>query len=497
MTSAVADHDVESNAWRDIRLPGWVDPEVVFLALFGHRDHAFWLDGGAGARAGVSYLGAPGADDRIIEVSSDGAGTRVRTGGSGAVTLDGRDVFDYLAASLDDAAPGSPGFGSPPPGFVGGWVGWFGYELGAREVGSPTRRSPYPDAAFMFVDRVVVFDHEAHAVSLRVRSDARGADSWVDSMAGDIERLASTPRQRPAVGRPTIAVLHRSREDYLGMLRACRTAIDNGDAYQICLTNEMRVRTTDDPLEVYRRLRRTNPSHHGGFIRFGAMSLLSSSPEQFLRITPAGEVVTRPIKGTRARSVDPAVDDEQRRALLASEKERAENVMIVDLMRNDLARTAVVGSVSVPDLFRVESYANVHQLVSTVTATLGDGFTPLDVVRTTLPAGSMSGAPKRSAMTILDRLEGRPRGLYSGTFGYVGVDGSVDLAMIIRSIVLSGGEATLGVGGGITTLSVDADEFDETILKAEPLLRALNARLVDDGADEGADDGADDGKEPA
>jgi para-aminobenzoate synthetase component 1 len=470
---------------RDLPLDLWVEPEVVFTALFSGGAHSFWLDSGRGASTGLSYMGAPTATAPIVTYRVGDAGVEVRTGADSTPHRSTRDIFEVLADSTETSIHGSE-FHEPgahgSSGFVGGWVGWFGYELGSREVGSPSHRSPDPDAAFMFVERVVIFDHAAGMMTLRAGGDAADDNAWFSDTREAIARLAAnmgsvpSPDGDPAGGLRD-ARMHRSRAEYLELSRRCRAVIDDGDAYQICLTNEVEVETTEDPLEVYRRLRRRNPSHHGGMIRFEDVALLSSSPEQFLYVGTDRMVTTRPIKGTRPRSDDPCSDDAQRAELLASEKERAENVMIVDLMRNDLARTAVVGSTTVADLYRVESYANVHQLVSTVTARLADGRTALDVVRACLPAGSMSGAPKRSAMTWLDELEGRPRGLYAGAFGYIGADGSLDLAMTIRSIVMRPGRATLGVGGGITTLSNDAEEFDETLLKARPLLEALEAQV--------------------
>jgi para-aminobenzoate synthetase component 1 len=220
-------------------------------------------------------------------------------------------------------------------------------------------------------------------------------------------------------------------------------------------------------------VRASSPTHHGALIRIGGVSLLSASPERFLDIDPAGAVTTRPIKGTRPRSSEAAVDAELADELRASEKERAENLMIVDLMRNDLTRVCELGSVSVTELLEVESYAHVHQLVSTVRGQLEAGRSPIDAIEACFPAGSMTGAPKRRATELLDGLEQRARGLYAGAFGYVGLDGRVDLAMTIRTIVLDAAGATVGTGGGITALSVPSEELAEAKLKAAALLAAL------------------------
>jgi anthranilate/para-aminobenzoate synthase component I len=256
------------------------------------------------------------------------------------------------------------------------------------------------------------------------------------------------------------------------MIEACQAAIRAGDAYQLCLTNRVDVATDARPFDVYRRLRRISRATHGAFVRVDEVSVLSASPELFLHV--AGRVaVTRPVKGTRRRGRDAAEDRELARELAADEKERAENLMIVDLMRNDLARVATVGGVSVPELLEVETHRHVHQLVSTVRAELADGVDALDVVDACFPAGSMTGAPKVSAMGILHELERGPRGVYSGCLGRLGLDGSAELAMVIRTIVMRGGVASVGTGGGITALSIPPNELAETELKAAAPLAAL------------------------
>jgi para-aminobenzoate synthetase component 1 len=257
------------------------------------------------------------------------------------------------------------------------------------------------------------------------------------------------------------------------MVRACQAAIVEGEAYQLCLTTEVRVEVTPDPLAVYLAVRRSSATHHGALVRIDGVSLLSASPESFLTISSDGLIESKPIKGTRPRGQTDDTDAAMRAELLASEKERAENLMIVDLMRNDIGRVSEVGSVSVPSLLAVESYPHVHQLVSTVRGRLAPGLTAVDAVVACFPAGSMTGAPKLRATQLLEQIEQRARGIYSGVFGYFAADGSVDLAMVIRSIVLDGAGATIGTGGGITALSVADEELAEAKLKARALLAVL------------------------
>lgn len=443
-------------------LGSWADPAAAFCALYATARNSFWLDSGADAVTGQSVMGASDA------VAFDGARTPIletlRQGLAGA----------RLDVDLDSG---------PSGGFRLGWVGWLGYELRAATMGEPvTRRPRYPDAAFQFVDRAVVFDHDERSVTLLALGESWEGDlaEWRDATLHVLRSTLSA--FAPAIAPPRYSThdtveqhWRYSDDDYLRMIAECQAAIGAGEAYQLCLTTEVSVEVRPDPVEAYLVLRGSSPSHHGGLIRVGDVSLLSASPEQFLSVTPGGVVETRPIKGTRRRGVDGRDDEALRAELLASDKEQAENLMIVDLMRNDLSRVCATGSVTVPSLMAVESYPHVHQLVSTVRGRLRPGLDAVDAVNACFPAGSMAGAPKRSASRILDRLEGRPRGVYSGAFGYFGLDGRVDLAMVIRSIVLDPQGATIGTGGGITALSVPLEELDEVRLKAAALLAVLGA----------------------
>jgi anthranilate/para-aminobenzoate synthase component I len=516
-------------------IDGWVEPAAAFAALFAREPYAFWLDGNLDSMTddgGRSYLGVASPGARVALASVAEGVVRVRpVGVPGPGTVHRGGVLEFLRCDLAENATEETGTGesadagesagageSPDDGesadgggFRLGWVGWLGYEAGASASGAPVARSRFPDAALLFVDRALVFDHREHAVRL-LALEAQGAEpGGVDDWVGDIRSAlagvaaaaaaegtpaAAPTRAQPAPARaqpaPAQAAPAAQPEDgaaagarhvswrhgegrYLELIRECQAAIARGDAYQLCLTNEARIDTRPDPLATYLALRAASPTHHGGYLRFGDTALLSASPEQFLSVSPAGLVRTKPIKGTRPRGATVVRDLELRAELEASDKERAENVMIVDLMRNDVGRVAEVGSVEVRHLLAVESYAQVHQLVSTVEGRLAAGLTGVDAVAACFPAGSMTGAPKLSAMRILHGLEAGPRGVYSGCFGYFGLDGAVDLAMVIRSIVLDPKGASVGAGGGITALSVPEEELAEVRLKAAALLAVLGA----------------------
>ncbi|WP_166791227.1 aminodeoxychorismate synthase component I [Cryobacterium sp. Hh7] len=473
--NALLSRPADAVTCREIVLDFWADPELVFLTLLHAEETAFWLDSGVGAASGVSYLGLPSKLAPIV-TSSGPDDTILISGASTSEAFEG-SIFDLLR--LTTSTRGAAPVIDPADGLRIGWVGWLGYELGAKTVGSPRHASALPSAALMWADRIIAFDHRTSTMSLRVPAGSPLAEHWAREVQAILRSLVgSTVPPLPEAGKPRTASLRHTHAEYVDLVEQCRAAISEGDAYQICLTNEITIEDSLDPVQTYRRLRRLNPAHHGALIRFADFALLSSSPEQFLEVCPDGTMTTRPIKGTRPRGRTSEEDGRLIKELAGHHKEIAENVMIVDLMRNDLGRVAETGSVQVPDLLRVESYQNVHQLVSTISARIDPSLTWVDAVEACLPAGSMTGAPKHSAMSIIDRLEGGARGPYAGAFGYMGADGRVDLGVTIRSLVIGPTTTTIGTGGGITAWSVAEEEYEETLLKAAPLLAAASAVII-------------------
>ncbi|MBF4614807.1 anthranilate synthase component I family protein [Curtobacterium sp. VKM Ac-1376] len=410
----------------------------------------------------------------------------------GRARVEDRPAFAVLADLLDRTPR------SPEPvagcGFALGWVGFLGYELG-RESGGPDRTADgHADADLRFVDRAVVVDHAGGgAWALALVADTEPAASarnraWLETVrdpatwAGAPDAATVLPAGvSPATGRVSRAAHERAVD-------ACRAEIREGNAFQVCLTTAFAVGRearggsgTDPYLHEYLRMRAADPVPFGAYLRLGPLRVASRSPERFLRIDAAGSVLAEPIKGTRRRLADAAADAVVRDELAVSAKDRAENVMIVDLLRNDLLRTAVPGSVHIERLCEVETYASVHQLVSTIGAVLPAGTSRADVVHASFPPGSMSGAPKISAMGIADRLEGAPRGVYSGVIGYFSASGAVDLSVAIRTLVtvLDGAGSVrsrmLGAGGAVTWSSVAADEADEVETKTRSVLGGLGA----------------------
>jgi para-aminobenzoate synthetase len=309
----------------------------------------------------------------------------------------------------------------------------------------------------------------------------RAAEDWVAWTAAQLTALRPPP---PTAERDNViavpapqAHLVRDQERYEADIAECHWQLVQGESYEICLTNKLRLPFDDDDSAFYRRLRRANPAPYAALLRIGEVTVFSSSPERFLRIERDGLVESKPIKGTAARSADPVRDAELARELAASPKTQAENLMIVDLLRNDLSMVCDPGTVSVPVLMEVESYPSVHQLVSTVRGRLRDGVGTVAALRALFPAGSMTGAPKLRTMQVIEDVETSPRGVYAGAFGWVGADGRADLGVVIRSLVATPGGAgwryDLGTGGGITVRSDVEGEHAETRWKAERLLRAL------------------------
>ncbi len=445
------------------------DPGSAFEAAFGEEENAFWLDDGTGA--GRSFIGAsvgPGA-----EVLTEESGQEAPTEGPGET------IFDLLRRRSRERRVES----ELPFDLVGGYVGYLGYGLKSR-LGSPNRlEATTPDACFMAATEVVAFDHRAeraYAVGL-VAPGASRREVGV-RLAALRARLEGLPRSAEpgAVAvpphDPSRLRLALDRPAYLDAVATAQRELHAGESYELCLTNRLSLEVGEvDPLAVFRRQRSLNPAPYGAFLRFGDLTVLSSSPERFLRIARDGAVETRPVKGTRPRGAAGEEDRRLREELRASVKDRAENLMIVDLLRNDLSRVCEVGSVEVEELFGLETHPHVHQLVSTIRGRLRDPGDPLACVETCFPGGSMTGAPKLRSMEILDRLEPEPRGIYSGALGYVGAGGGVDLSIVIRTAVLRDGTATVGSGGAITVRSDPEDEWEEMLLKARPTLDVLGA----------------------
>jgi para-aminobenzoate synthetase len=449
------------------------DAEQVFVSLFAQQPHTFWLDSSRtdAGMARFSLLGdASGPHSQVLRYNT--AQRRLRIDTPNGTSERNESVFDYLERVLSERRCDTPDL---PCDFNGGFVGYLGYELQAEcgaEAGHP---SPYPDAAGLLADRLLICDHqEACWYAVCVSECTDEADAWFAHIERRLAQMPPLPPQpAPPDAVPLTIRLARSRAGYLDDIRQAQRLIADGESYEVCLTNQIQIDARLDPLALYRILRRINPAPYAALLRLDGVSVLCSSPERFLRIDRQRWVETKPIKGTVARGDTPERDSAQLAQLQASAKDQSEHLMIVDLLRNDLGRVCEVGSVSVPGLMQIESYATVHQMVSTIRGQLRPECSVLDCVRAAFPGGSMTGAPKLRTMQIIKALETQARGVYSGTLGYLAQNGTADLNIVIRTLVMSDNRLTLGVGGALVALSDPDAEFEETLLKARALLRAV------------------------
>ena len=465
------------------------DDEQLYDRLFRGGSHAFWLDSSAAdnPEGRFSIMGDGSGPLARVARADAGTGTVTVTSADGEELVIG-DFLDWLdqdLRGLDTTLPELPG-----P-FALGWVGYLGYGLKAQCGSANRHRAEEDDAVLVFADRAAVVDHAtgtAHLLALAEDGHEGGhedgggdsAGSWLAWAEALLARPAPTrpsdpPRQQPV---PAGAVrLRHERDAYLDLVTTCQQQIAAGETYEVCLTNQIEISAEVDPWQAYRRLRRISPAPFGALLQFGAVSVLSTSPERFLRVSAAGVAESSPIKGTRPRGRTPAEDEELRRDLGVNRKDRAENLMILDLVRNDLGRCAVAGTVEVAGMFQVRTFERVHQLVSTVRARLREDQGAVQCVRAAFPPGSMTGAPKKRTMELIDRLEDGPRGIYAGAVGYFSLSGAADLSVVIRTAVVTPGRVRYGTGGAVIALSEPAEEWEETAVKAGPLLDLVGAEF--------------------
>jgi anthranilate synthase component 1 len=470
-----ADHDVVPVA-REV-YADLATPISAFMALAEGAEHAFLLESVVGGeRLGrYSFLGV---GDREV-ISARGREVVVENGGVSGELVDDplRVVPRRLKAGRVARVPGLPLF-------VGGAVGFVGYETATcfeRVPRHPNEELDVPDMVFMLADVVVAFDHARRVLQVIAPVRPGGApersyDAALARIDGYLRRIDEGPRGAGlgAVGVASEVPLtaHTGEEDFLDSVRTAKEHIAAGDIFQVVLSQRFSAAYDGDGLDLYRVLRAVNPSPYMFYLRTRDVTLVGSSPEPLVRVED-GQVLTRPLAGTRPRGADLAEDGRLRADLLTDEKERAEHVMLVDLGRNDLGRVSRPGTVTVDELMEVEYYSHVMHIVSNVTGTLADGQTALDALEATFPAGTVSGAPKVRAMEIIRDLEPAARGPYAGTVGYFGLDGAMDMCITIRTVVLTGGRAYVQSGAGIVADSDPQREYEECLHKAKALHHAL------------------------
>ena len=390
--------------------------------------------------------------------------TRIADGES--IEYSSEDPFALVRQQLGERRINLSGFP-----FSGGALGYFSYDLGRRIEQLPALCRDdinMPDMAIGLYDWAVIADHHKRRTWLIAADGARlGTDEWKD-----LQELFST-EQTIGEGEHSVQSLmlnHTEKDQYTDAFKRIQNYIRDGDCYQVNLAQRFSIAVTGDSWSIYRQLRQSNPAPYACFFRLDQGCILSSSPERFISVANE-QVETKPIKGTIRRSVYAYEDKALAEQLLESEKDRAENLMIVDLLRNDIGKNCETGSVMVPRLFALESFATVHHLVSTVTGRLARGKHALDLLRGAFPGGSITGAPKLRAMEIIEELEAFRRTVYCGAIGYIGFDGNMDTNIAIRTLVHKDDRVYFWAGGGIVADSVSESEYRECYTKAEAIMR--------------------------
>ena len=460
-----------------LKLDVYTDSELVYTHLFGEETVAFWLDSSQ-VEPGLSrfsFMGdASGPHSMLIKYQTKKKELFVKY--KDKITITTESIFDYLQREIDHRACES---GDLPFDFNCGFVGYFGYELKAECGGKLVHSSPLPDSIFLFADRIIVSDHQEECMYLVCYiedGEREEGYAWFKDIEQQLLMLPQSIDDCVKYPEDTYKFsLRRPYITYKTDIRECLRLIKEGETYEVCLTNKFTTNTVENPLTLYRNLRKINPAPYATFLCFKDVSILCSSPERFLKIDRNRWVESKPIKGTAPRGTFPEEDEELHENLRLSAKDRAENLMIVDLVRNDIGKVCEIGSVHVPKLMEVESYATVHQLVSSIKGKLRFDKKAIDCIRAVFPGGSMTGAPKIRTMKIIDQLEREARGVYSGTIGFLALNGCVDLNIVIRTMVITSSETQIGVGGAIVALSDPEDEYKEIILKGQALMQALGS----------------------
>jgi para-aminobenzoate synthetase component 1 len=439
------------------------DASAYFAAI---RDlpWAAWLDSGGSGRFDI-LVAQP-----VATVVTQGELTQV-VNASGERNSE-EEVFALLREQL--GARVAPIADIP---FAGGALGYWSYDLARRDHRIPELARDtenLPQMAVGIYDWAIIIDHQERNARLVSRQRAPETAKVLPQI---LARLQKLDHSEPYIRKEPFRIVGQisanfTFDDYRKAFRAVQTYLHEGDCYQANLAQRFAAAASGDGFEAYLYLKRVSPAPYSAFLDWPNLQILCASPERFLQVQQ-GRVETKPIKGTRARSADAAEDARLAEELRHHPKDRAENLMIVDLLRNDLGKSCEPGSVRAPSLFEVESFSNVHHLVSTVQGKLREGRDALDVLRDCFPGGSITGAPKQRAMEIIEQLEPNRRGVYCGVIGYIGYDGNMDTNIAIRTLVYANLEIRCWAGGGIVADSVCAAEYQETLDKASAMLTML------------------------
>ncbi|CAJ1976769.1 unnamed protein product [Sphenostylis stenocarpa] len=475
--------------------------ESIFCGLFGHEaENTFWLDSSSTekGRARFSFMGGKGRSlwkqltfrlSHQSDGSSKGGGylSMEDSQGSAETTFLEEGFLDFLNKELLSYRYDKNEYEGLPFDFHGGYVGYIGYDLKVEcGVKSNRHKSKAPDACFFFADNLVVIDHKNDDVYiLAIHEESSSVTQWLDDTEEKLLSLDGSGKM--ALGKQNSHSLtlysskagfaaEKSREQYIEDVNKCLNYIKDGESYELCLTTQMKKPIKElNSLGLYLHLRERNPAPYAAWLNFSKedLCICCSSPERFLQLDGKNTLEAKPIKGTVARGATKEEDEQLKLKLQFSEKEQAENLMIVDLLRNDLGRVCDPGSVHVPRLMEVESYATVHTMVSTIRGKKRSDVSAVDCVKAAFPGGSMTGAPKMRSMELLDSIENSSRGVYSGCIGFFSYNQTFDLNIVIRTVIIHESEASIGAGGAIVALSNPEDEYEEMVLKTKAPSRAV------------------------
>jgi len=451
---------------------------LQLFELFKDRPFSFFLDSGMDpVRLGrYSFMGS----DPFLVLSSRGEALSIIR--NGVVEIRRGNPFDVVGEfldvySLDNSLTGIP--------FNGGAVGYFSYDLChfiERLPSTTVDDLNLPECYLAFYDTIVAFDHLKRKVylvatgfpELDESKRKRRAEEKLEEIKSRI--ITQVPRrieEPAATGSGIMLKSNMSQEEYIKAVKTVREYIRAGDIFQVNLSQRFEADINITPYELYKKLRKINPAPFASYLNFDEVSIVGASPERFLKVD-GDWVETRPIKGTRPRGKSPEEDRVMASELLTSIKDRAENIMIVDLERNDIGRVCRYGTVKVTELAALETYPTVFHLTSTVKGRLRAGKNRIDLLKATFPGGSITGAPKVRAMEIIDELESTRRSVYTGSIGYLSFSGEMDINIVIRTFIIKGEKAYFQVGGGIVYDSKPEAEYEETLDKARALVRALD-----------------------
>ncbi|WP_243662119.1 aminodeoxychorismate synthase component I [Miniphocaeibacter halophilus] len=432
-----------------------IDDLTLFDTLHSLDKNIIWLDSSKIVKDDSRYSIFALSSKRGHILKYYSKDRRIEISGNINKTIN-QSIFDYM----DDFLEKNKNDLNLP--FSLGYVGYLGYELKGETLGSYNHNSNHPDAMFKFADRVVIKDHLTKELTLVYYSD----DEFV------LDNFIKKNIDFKNENLPSY-YLEVEKKDYINDIKKCLKYIKEGESYEICLTNRLIIEESLEAIDYYKCLRAVSPSQYGALLLFDDFQICSSSMERFLKINSKNIVETKPIKGTLPRGKNKEEDEKLVQMLKNDERFHSENLMIVDLLRNDLGIICKKHSVKVTKLLDVETYKTLHQLVSTVEGELLDNSTIMDCIKATFPGGSMTGAPKKRTLEIIDRLEKSSRGIYSGAIGYFSLNKNVDLSIVIRTSVIEKDKTTIGVGGAIIDLSNPLEEYDEILLKASGSLNAL------------------------